>query len=162
VLQGLRALSTLHCWPGRPRVQGMRCGWGEGLGESGCCAAACIREASVRAWSSALAYLQRCGCKLCKCMFTALKHHLHYPAQVRAKRRYDELLRRGITASYDAVLADMNERDKRDSSRATAPLKPAEDAFLLDTSEMDAAHALAAAKAYVSEKLAAASGPGQE
>lgn len=82
------------------------------------------------------------------------------PAQVRAKRRYDELLRRGITASYDAVLADMNERDRRDSSRATAPLKPAEDAFILDTSEMDAAHALAAAKAYVGEKLAAVSAAG--
>ncbi len=81
---------------------------------------------------------------------------------MRAKRRYDELLRRGITASYDAVMADMTERDQRDSSRATAPLKAADDALILDTSEMDAAHALAAAKAYVGEKLAAAGGLGQE
>jgi hypothetical protein len=78
-------------------------------------------------------------------------------AQVRAKRRYDELLLRGVTASYGAVLADMAERDARDSSRAAAPLRPAEDAFVLDTTDMAAAHVLAAARAFVQEKLAAAS-----
>jgi cytidylate kinase len=74
---------------------------------------------------------------------------------VRAKRRYDELLRRGISTSYGAVLADMRERDQRDSSRAAAPMRAAEDALVLDTSEMDAAHALAAARAFVDGKLRA-------
>jgi cytidylate kinase len=63
----------------------------------------------------------------------------------RARRRVKELQGRGQTAIYDAVLEDLKQRDARDSQRAAAPLKPADDAFLLDTSALDADQALAAA-----------------
>lgn len=56
----------------------------------------------------------------------------------RAERRFLELQEKGIEAIYDRVLSDMVERDKRDSSRAVAPLTAAEDAFVLDTSDLDA------------------------
>lgn len=52
----------------------------------------------------------------------------------RAKRRYDELLAKGQEVTYEDVLKDMRYRDQNDSSRAFAPLKPAEDAVLVDTS----------------------------
>ncbi|MBO7740833.1 MAG: (d)CMP kinase [Clostridia bacterium] len=56
--------------------------------------------------------------------------------ETRARRRVKELLEKGIEASYDEVLADMIARDKNDSSRAVAPLVPAEDAVHLDNSEL--------------------------
>ena len=52
----------------------------------------------------------------------------------RAKRRYDELIQKGMDVKFEDVLADMRERDYNDSHRAIAPLKPADDAILLDTS----------------------------
>ena len=57
--------------------------------------------------------------------------------EARAKRRYDELIAKGTSVTYEDVLAEMNERDKNDSSRAIAPLRPANDAILLDTSNLD-------------------------
>lgn len=57
--------------------------------------------------------------------------------EVRAERRYKELQSKGIDVTYEAVLADMRKRDARDSGRAAAPLKPADDAVILDTSTMD-------------------------
>ena len=54
--------------------------------------------------------------------------------EARAERRYLELIEKGMDVNYDDVLADMKERDYNDSHRAIAPLKPAEDAVLLDTS----------------------------
>jgi cytidylate kinase len=63
----------------------------------------------------------------------------------RARRRVKELQARGQPAIYEAVLEDLKQRDARDSQRAVAPLKPAEGAFLLDTSALDADQALAAA-----------------
>ena len=54
--------------------------------------------------------------------------------EARAQRRYEELVNKGMDVSYDDVLADMKQRDYNDSHRAIAPLKPAEDAILLDTS----------------------------
>ena len=71
---------------------------------------------------------------------------------VRAKRRYDELLRMGLHAEYDEVLLDIRARDERDSNRAAAPLLKAEDAVLLDTSELGPGEALAAAIAAVSDR----------
>jgi len=56
--------------------------------------------------------------------------------EVRAKRRYDELLARGQSVDYDKVLNDIITRDYNDSHRAVAPLKQAEDAVYLDTSNM--------------------------
>ncbi|PZQ48611.1 MAG: cytidylate kinase, partial [Micavibrio aeruginosavorus] len=61
--------------------------------------------------------------------------------EVRAQRRFKELQGRGIQTDFAAVLADMKERDARDMDRAAAPLKPASDAFILDTSAMDAEEA---------------------
>ena len=58
--------------------------------------------------------------------------------EVRARRRLKELRERGLEAIYGRVLRDMNERDRRDRERHVAPLKPAEDAFVLDTSGLDA------------------------
>ncbi|MCI7334934.1 MAG: (d)CMP kinase [Oscillospiraceae bacterium] len=52
----------------------------------------------------------------------------------RAKRRYDELIQKGMDVKYEDVLKDMKQRDYNDSHRAVAPLKPAADAILLDTS----------------------------
>ncbi|CCQ72604.1 (d)CMP kinase [Magnetospira sp. QH-2] len=72
--------------------------------------------------------------------------------EIRAERRLKELLEKGIEAIPARVLQDMKERDERDSSRASAPLKPAEDAFLLDTSTMDAEAAFAAALSFVDGK----------
>ena len=54
--------------------------------------------------------------------------------EARARRRYDELIEKGADVRYEDVLADMIERDYNDSHRAIAPLKPADDAILLDTS----------------------------
>jgi cytidylate kinase len=51
----------------------------------------------------------------------------------RAKRRYDELIEKGLTPEFKDVLADLNRRDYDDSHRLHAPLKQAEDAVLLDT-----------------------------
>lgn len=58
-------------------------------------------------------------------------------AEVRAQRRFDQDVAAGREVNFDTVLADVVRRDELDSSRATSPLKPAEDAFILDTSEMD-------------------------
>lgn len=57
--------------------------------------------------------------------------------EVRALRRHKEYLQKGLASSFEDVLAQTKERDLRDSSRASAPLKPAEDAVILDTSDMD-------------------------
>ena len=57
-------------------------------------------------------------------------------AEVRAKRRYDELIARGQSVDYDVILAEINQRDYNDSHRAYAPLEIAPDAEVIDTSEM--------------------------
>jgi cytidylate kinase len=72
--------------------------------------------------------------------------------EVRARRRFDELVRMGRNAHYDDVLADIRARDERDSQRAAAPLVRAPDAILIDTTEMDANAAIAAAIAAVDGK----------
>ena len=58
-------------------------------------------------------------------------------AEVRARRRYDQDIAAGREADYDTVLADVVRRDELDSSRKTSPLRPADDAVVLDTSDMD-------------------------
>ena len=52
----------------------------------------------------------------------------------RAKRRYEELVVKGMDVTYPKIYEDMKKRDAQDSNRAVAPLKPAEDAVLVDTS----------------------------
>ncbi len=65
--------------------------------------------------------------------------------EVRAQRRYAELKAQGLDVHFPDVLADIRARDERDSARAAAPLVMAEDAILLDTSDLDADAAIAAA-----------------
>lgn len=65
-----------------------------------------------------------------------LKIFLTASAEARAQRRFLELQARGDAAAYDEVLADMRERDHNDSTRAAAPLRAAEDAVSVDTSDM--------------------------
>ncbi len=77
--------------------------------------------------------------------------------EVRAKRRLKELEKRGMHAHFEEVLADIRARDERDSTREVAPLKPAADAILLDTSELDVDAAIAEAVRLVEERLASAS-----
>ena len=73
--------------------------------------------------------------------------------EVRARRRLAELTARGLNVHFDEVLGDIRARDERDSGRATAPLVQADDAMLLDTSELDVAAAIAAALALVDQCL---------
>ena len=82
----------------------------------------------------------------CKIFLTA-------SAEVRAQRRCKELAERGTPQDYDSVLEDMRRRDALDCSRAVAPLKQAEDAVLLDTSEMDFEESAAALLALIKEKI---------
>jgi 3-phosphoshikimate 1-carboxyvinyltransferase len=57
-------------------------------------------------------------------------------AEKRAERRYKQLISKGISANIDSLLADLQARDARDTQRSAAPLKPAEDAYLLDNSAL--------------------------
>jgi len=68
---------------------------------------------------------------------------------IRATRRFKELSGSGHDVTYESVLADLRERDARDSARAAAPLKPAEDAVILDTSQMGIDAAVAEAIAHI-------------
>ena len=76
--------------------------------------------------------------------------------EVRAQRRVRELLERGMPAHFEDVLCDLRSRDSRDMSRQAAPLTQAEDADLLDTSELGIEEARAEAIRLVSARLATA------
>ncbi|MBO7458792.1 MAG: (d)CMP kinase [Paludibacteraceae bacterium] len=65
-----------------------------------------------------------------------LKLFLTAAPEVRAQRRFDELVEKGEKPDYDAVLADVNDRDYRDTHRAESPLRQAEDAIVVDNSHM--------------------------
>ncbi|MGL5733506.1 MAG: (d)CMP kinase [Beijerinckiaceae bacterium] len=73
-------------------------------------------------------------------------------SEVRADRRFREAQGRGEAVSYDTILTDIRKRDARDAERSAAPLKPAADAVMLDTSAMDRVQAFAAAVAIVESK----------
>nr|WP_273506717.1 (d)CMP kinase [Fulvimarina manganoxydans] len=72
-------------------------------------------------------------------------------AEVRARRRTDELNAKGRTVVYERILAEVKARDERDSGRSVAPLKPADDAHLLDTSDLDIEGAFRAAVTIIDE-----------
>lgn len=72
--------------------------------------------------------------------------------EVRATRRYKELLAKGQKVEYDKVLSDINERDKNDSSRAFAPLKKADDAVEIDSSDMTIEQVIAVIDEILSQK----------
>ena len=65
-----------------------------------------------------------------------LKLFLTASPEVRAQRRYDELVEKGEKPDFEAVLADVNDRDYRDTHRAESPLRQAEDAIVVDNSNM--------------------------
>ncbi len=81
----------------------------------------------------------------CKIFLTASE-------DIRAKRRHLELSEKGHDIAFQKVLGDVKTRDERDQNRALAPLKPADDAVLLDTSSLDLKGALLALKKIVAEK----------
>jgi cytidylate kinase len=70
------------------------------------------------------------------CPDAPLKLYVTARPEIRARRRFDELQARGESATYPAVFQDLQERDARDQARGTAPAKPAEDAIILDTSDL--------------------------
>jgi len=78
----------------------------------------------------------------------AAKVFLTASAEARAERRHKQLIEKGISASLPALVADMQARDARDSARTVAPLKPAPDALLVDTTEMDIESAVQAVLAH--------------
>lgn len=65
-----------------------------------------------------------------------LKVFMTASAEERAERRYKQLKEKGINANIAALVEDLKQRDEQDANRAVSPLKPAEDAILLDTTEM--------------------------
>ena len=71
----------------------------------------------------------------------------------RAERRYKENQEKGIACTYEDVVADVEKRDRIDSSRAFAPLKPAEDAIHLDTSDLSIDEVVAAVNQIIDKKL---------
>lgn len=77
------------------------------------------------------------------CPDADLKIFITASSEVRAKRRFDEFSAKGINTTYEKVLSDMKERDERDSKRSTAPLKPADDAVIIDTSSLGIKEVLA-------------------
>lgn len=72
---------------------------------------------------------------------------------VRAERRYQELLAKGLDVTLDGVLSDLRIRDQRDRERQAAPLKPATDAILIDTSQMGIEDATTAALTHIRSRL---------
>lgn len=72
--------------------------------------------------------------------------------EARAKRRYDELLEKGENVTFEEVFNDMITRDKNDSTRKCSPLKKAEDAVVVDTSELNFEESVMAIKAVIAEK----------
>ena len=73
--------------------------------------------------------------------------------EVRAKRRYDELIAKGQTANLEQVLKEIVQRDYQDTHREIAPLKMARDSIKLDTSELDIEGVLEAMKNIIKEKI---------
>jgi cytidylate kinase len=75
--------------------------------------------------------------------------------EVRARRRYEEYVRRGENVTFEEVLEVIRQRDARDASRSAAPLLQAPDAVLLDTTHMDIEAAFAAALEIISHATSA-------
>lgn len=87
------------------------------------------------------------------CPDAAVKLYVTASPEVRAKRRYDEIVGNGAVADYAAIFDDVKKRDERDMGRADSPLRPADDAHLLDTSEMSIEAAFQAAKSLIDAAL---------
>ena len=73
--------------------------------------------------------------------------------EVRAKRRYDELIAKGQKANFDTILKEIQQRDYQDTHREIAPLKMARDSIKVDTSDMDIEQVVAEIKAVAAKKI---------
>ena len=87
------------------------------------------------------------------CPHAPVKLYVTASPEVRAKRRFDEIIAGGGEADFEAIFADVKKRDERDMGRADSPLRPADDAHLLDTSEMSIEAAFQAAKSLIDAAL---------
>jgi 3-phosphoshikimate 1-carboxyvinyltransferase len=88
-----------------------------------------------------------------------LKVYLTASAGQRAQRRHKQLISKGISSTIDALRADLEARDLRDTSRAVAPLKSAQDALLLDNSDLSVPASIDQVLAWWSGKQPFGSGP---
>lgn len=88
----------------------------------------------------------------------ALKVFLTASAEERARRRYKQLIEKGISVTLEGLLRDIRERDARDASRPVAPLRPAADAVALDTTDLSIAAATDAVLALYAERTSPESG----
>ena len=82
-----------------------------------------------------------------------VKLYIDAPVEDRARRRHKELIGRGLESIYSRVLQDMKERDARDRGREVAPLKPAKNALVIDSSTLDADAVFRQAVAYIDRVL---------
>ena len=82
-----------------------------------------------------------------------VKLFLDASAEERAKRRYKQLQNKGINGNFEQILAEIKERDFRDRNREVAPLKPADDALLLDSTTLSIGEVIDQALAYIQEKV---------
>ncbi|MCL6654946.1 (d)CMP kinase [Agrobacterium rubi] len=87
------------------------------------------------------------------CPDAPVKLYVTASPEVRARRRFEEILGTGGDADFETVFADVKKRDARDMGRSDSPLKPAEDAHLLDTSKMGIEAAFQAAKSIIDAAL---------
>ena len=81
-----------------------------------------------------------------------VKIYLTASVECRATRRYKELLGRGVDANYDEIAADIAKRDEQDMNREVAPLRQAEDAVLVDSSDMNIDEVVEAIRKIYQEK----------
>ena len=82
-----------------------------------------------------------------------VKLFLDASAEERAKRRYNQLQNKGISGNFAQILAEIKERDLRDRNRAVAPLKPADDAFLLDSTTLSIDEVIGQALSYIQQRI---------
>ncbi|HDR1021369.1 TPA: (d)CMP kinase [Pasteurella multocida] len=82
-----------------------------------------------------------------------VKLFLDASAEERAKRRYKQLQNKGISGNFDQILAEIKERDFRDRNRVVAPLKPAEDALLLDSTSLTIEEVIQQALSHIQQTL---------
>ena len=87
------------------------------------------------------------------CPHANIKFFITASSEVRAKRRYDEFVQKGMNVQLDDVLKDVKARDERDANRKDAPMKPADDAIILDTSDLSIEEVFQKAVAFIEEKL---------
>ena len=89
------------------------------------------------------------------CPHAIAKIYVTASLETRAQRRYKELQERGIKVIYEAILQELEKRDARDLSRKASPLKPAKDAYILDTTDLNCEEVFEASKSYIFSKAPA-------